>query len=117
MIAPSISRSCAVSRRILATSLFSISRPIDLYERLFSKHESRACGHHVSCSLNIFQHLFAQGLRAGKLLLVAEALEEYYFHFAGGQLLGETEEVRFDGELVAVEGGTDADVCDGPVDS
>src|SRR5580704_6251230 len=88
---------------------------MDLCERIF--HESRACGHHVFRSLDIFQYLFAQGLRAGKLLLVAQALEEYYFHFSGGQLLGEIEEVRLDCELAAVEGGTDADVCDGPVDS
>src|ERR1700722_17071143 len=78
---------------------------------------SAASRHDASGLLDIFQYLFAQSLRIGKLLLVAEAPEEYYFHFSGGQLLGEIEEVRFDGELVAVKGGTDADVCDGPVDS
>src|ERR1700733_5238292 len=78
---------------------------------------SSAGRHDASGLLDIFQYLFAQGLRAGKLLLVAEAPEEYYFHFSGGQLLGKIEEVRFDCELVAVEGGADANVCDGPVDS
>src|SRR5579863_1407432 len=85
--------------------------------RLDSKPSAATSRHDASGLLDIFQHLFAKGLRAGKLLLVAQAPEEYYFHFSGGQLLGEIEKVRFDGELVAVKGGTDADVCDGPVDS
>src|SRR5580704_995422 len=95
--------------------LLRLNRPVGRFQ--LNSGLSAAGRHDASGLLDIFQHLLAQGLRAGKLLLVAEAPEEYYFHFSGGQLLGEIEEVRFDGELVAVKGGTDADVCDGPVDS
>src|SRR3984885_6522534 len=115
MMAPSISSSCAVSRRILATSLFSISFPIGRINQLWSA-PLKNRRHYALCPFNIFQNLFAQGFWAGELLLVAQALEEYYFHFAGGQLLREVEEVRFNRQLLTVKGRSHANVRDGPVD-
>src|ERR1700683_4776365 len=115
MMAPSISSSCAVSRRILATSLFSISFPIRRINQLWSA-PLKNRRHYALCPFNIFQNLFAQGFWAGELLLIAQALEEYYFHFAGGQLFREIEEVRFNRQLSTVKGRSHASICDGPID-
>src|ERR1700683_1016498 len=114
MMAPSISSSCAVSRRILATSLFSISFPIRRINQLWSA-PLKNRRHYALCPFSIFQNLVAHGFWAGELLLVAQALEEYYFHFAGGQLLREVEEVRFNRQLLTVKGRSHANICDGPV--
>src|SRR5271155_3364783 len=99
MIAPSISNSCAVSCKILATSRFSMWLPYGWISRailLLSEAQleggamwrGRLAGPVSKLRLcedsfracNILQHLFAQGFRPREFLLVSQTLQEAHFH-------------------------------------
>src|ERR1700722_15473554 len=99
MIAPSISSSCAVSRRILATSRFSIFDPdsnpatADHQTGNFAgaaggpDYRLLFCGFRMLRRrwkrlgpLDILQHLLAQRLDARKFLLVSQPTLEPHFH-------------------------------------
>src|SRR5277367_4328891 len=131
MIAPSISSSCAVSCKIFATSRFSmwlpggwISDPILLLSEVESKggREAGQAGRWLLRQLgfcvdffgacNIFQHLLAQRFRAGKFLLVAQALQEAHLHLASRQRRRKIEQMRFDRQARAIKRGSYAHIRD-----
>src|SRR5580698_4045205 len=129
MIAPSISSSCAVSCKILATSRFSMwlpcgwtSGPILLLSEAQLEGGALSCDgfagsvsglrlrEHFFRACNILQHLLAQSFGPGEFLLVAQALQEAHLHQSRGQRLRKIEKMRFDRQALAVERWPDAHV-------
>jgi len=74
-------------------------------------------GEEGTCAGEVALDLRAQGVGAGEFLFVAKTMPEADFERTGRYFLRKIEQVAFDGEVRAVEGGTHADVCGGAIDA
>src|SRR5258707_5558939 len=81
--------------------------------RLPDRPKAAEAGEEAAGAGDVAGDLSAQRFGAGEFLFFAEALPEAEVHALGGDVAGKIEQVSFDAEGSAVEGGAHADVGDG----